>query len=106
MKNCHPMKHFILSLLLVLPAFSFAQKIIFSEPVKDNSRDMNFEIIGKMKGNVLVFKNLKSEYAIDIYDNEMQLKTNMKLSFLPDNTFNVNFIAYTDSLYLIYQYQK
>jgi len=100
------MKYLFLSLSISFSIYSFAQKITFSEPVKDNSQDMNFEVIGKMKGNVLVFKNLKSDYSIDIYDNEMQLKDDVKLDFLPDKTFNVNFIAYPDSVYLIYQYQK
>ncbi len=59
-----------------------------------------------MKGNILVFKNDKSSYGINIFDGDMQLKATVPMSFLPSNTFNVNFIAYSDSIYLIYQYQK
>jgi hypothetical protein len=95
-----------IALMLLLPLPGFSQNITYSEPVKDDTRNMNFEIMGRMKGNILVFKNSKSNYAINIYDGEMQLKENRALDFLPAETFNVDFISYTDSFYLIYQFKK
>ena len=108
MKNFNKMNKFFLSLVLLLQlaACSFAQNITFSEPIKDDTKDINFEIIGKMKGDILVFKNVKAKYAINIFDKDMQLKATTPLDFLPSSTFNVNFVAYADSIFLIYQYQK
>jgi hypothetical protein len=54
-------------LLFLLPVFSFAQKISYSEVLKENSRDMDFEIIGRINSNILVFKNVSSRYAVSVY---------------------------------------
>lgn len=91
-------------LLFFLPVFSFSQVISYSEPLKD-SKDAHFEIIGKVGGNILIFKNVKADYSISIYDNEMKLKEIVPLDFLPEKTFKVNFIAYPNFVYLFYQYQ-
>jgi len=93
-------------LLFCLPVFSFSQIVTYSEPLKGDSRDLDFEIMGKVNGNLLVFKNTRSDYAITAYDNQMKIKETVALGFLPDKTFNVNFITYPDFIYLIYQYQK
>ena len=51
------MKYIIyLSCLLSFPMLSFAQKITYSEVQKGDSRDMSFDIIGKIKENVFIFK--------------------------------------------------
>lgn len=107
MKNDHKMNVCFLRffLLLLLPAGAFSQRVTYSDPVKENSRSMNFEIIGKMKGNILIFKNERSNYAIDIYDNDMQIKESTPL-IIPDNAYNIKFINGTDSIYLFYEYQK
>jgi len=97
---------YIIVFLFFVSQFSFSQMITYSQPVKEDTRDINFEVIGKMKGDFLIFKNLKGNYAVSIYDNDMQLVNNVKLDFLPEKTFNVNFVAYPDFFYLIYQYQR
>ena len=90
--------------------FSFgllqAQKISYSVTDKDDIRDMNFEIIGKVGGNYNVYKNFKSRHDICIYDNDMVLKNRVKMDFLPDRVINVEFVSYPDFCYMIYQYQK
>lgn len=100
------MKRIIVYLLLLLPIVAAAQKIVYSEPLKESSRDMNFEIIGKINGNLLVFKNKSSDYEVVSYQNNMELKEKVALDFLPDKTFNVDFVVYPNFFYLIYQYQK
>src|ERR1051326_1299941 len=52
---------------------SLAQKISYSEPERDDSRRTNFEIIGKINNNYLVFKNNHNDNAISVYDNDMKL---------------------------------
>lgn len=83
-----------------------AQQIDYSEVDKDDYRDMNFEIIGKMGNNINVYKNFKNRHDISVYDNEMKLKNRINLEFLPEKLINIDFIAYNDFAYVIYQYQR
>ena len=101
------MKNTILILLLVLMhGMLSAQKISYSVIDKEDLRDMNFEIIGKVGGNYNVYKNFKNRHDICIYDNEMVMKNRIRLDFLPDRVVNVEFISCPDFCYMIYQYQK
>ena len=101
------MKKLIIILLLgFLQLNSTAQKVAYSEVEREDVKDMNFEIIGKVGGNINIYKNVRNKHDICIYDNEMQLKNRVSLEFLPDRILNVDFIAYSDFSYMIYQYQK
>lgn len=91
---------------VLLNTLAFAQKISYSQPEREDSRSLIFEIIGKVSGNYLVYKNIRTNNAISIYDNDMQLKDRVDLDFMPDKTFNVDFVAYPDFSYIIYQFQK
>ena len=82
------------------------QQITYTESEREDGRRTNFEIIGKINGNFLVFKNNNSNNAISIYDNDMKLQQRVPLSFMPDKYINVDFIAYPDFCYVIYEYQK
>lgn len=98
---------YITYLLMLLPCFSIAQRITYSEPLKEDNRDIVFDIIGKMNGNILVFKNIRWKYALTVYDaDNMDLKEKINLDFMPDRTFNVDYVAFNDFFYLFYQYQR
>jgi hypothetical protein len=86
--------------------FATAQKVVYAEPDRDDFRQMKFEILGKMKGNFLVYKNYRSNHYITVYDNDMKQKAKEKLDFMPDRTINEDFINYADYSLLIYQHQK
>ena len=84
-----------------------AQRIFISEPDKEDSRRMDFEIIGKMGNHYLIYKNIRNESFICLYDNEMKLVKRVKHEYLPDDRMiNVDFITYPDFIYAIYQYQR
>jgi hypothetical protein len=84
-----------------------AQRILISEPDRDDSRRMNFEVIGKMGNNYLIYKNIRADNFICVYDNEMKLVEKTKHEYLPDERMiNVDFFPYQDFIYMIYQYQK
>lgn len=84
-----------------------APRILYSEPEKEDSRRTSFEIIGKLNGNFLVYKSNRSDNAICIYDNDMKLKNRVKLDFTPDQQLiNVDFVAYPDFFYMIYEFQR
>ena len=105
-----PYMRFVLVALLFFTASLLkaqAPKIQYTEPEKEDSRRTNFEIIGKLNGNFLVYKSNHNDDAICIYDNDMKLKERVKLDFTPDQQLiNVDFVAYPDFFYMIYEYQK
>ena len=84
-----------------------AQRILISEPDREDSRRMNFEIIGKMGNNFLIYKSLKGENFVCVYDNNMKQLDKIRHEYLPDERMiNVDFFPYSDFVYMIYQYQK
>lgn len=83
-----------------------AQQITFSEPYREDSQNMNFDILGKMNGNTAIFKNVRWKYAINFFNDSMRIVKQASLDYLPGKTFNVDCIAYPDHIWLIYQYQK
>jgi hypothetical protein len=99
---------FVIVLFLVPALSAYSQKLVYSEPEKDDTRKLNFEIIGKINGNFLIYKNIRNKNEIAIMDNEMKLVKSVKQDYLPDNdrVINVDFFAYPDFTYMIYQYRK
>lgn len=97
---------FIALCILIFPLVSSAQKIIYSEPERDDARSMDFDIIGKISGNFLVYKGIRSNHIIAVYDNDLKLKEKHNLSFLPDRLVDADFISYPTYSYMIYEHQK
>lgn len=98
----------LLSLALLNSPFAKAQvsQIFYSEPEREDGRRTNFEIIGKLNGNFLVFKNNNNNNAITIYDSTMHAVDRVPLTFIPERYLNIDFVAYPDYCYMIYEYQK
>ncbi len=105
-----PDLRFILPVLLASLFFqqANAQKIVYSEKNNNDARNLNFEIIGKINGNFLIYKNTRARSWISMLDNDMQPVGESKLDFLPndDRMINVDFFPYTDHAWMIYQYQR
>ena len=98
--------HIFLLLFSLVPLSLFAQKVTISDFDREDNRDINFEIIGKMNSNILVYKNLRYKHKISVFDKDMNTLETVKLDFIPDKTFNIDFVAYANYFYMIYQYQK
>ncbi len=98
--------HFFFILLFSLPVLLFAQSVAISDYDREDTREINFEIIGKMNNNILVYKNIRSNHKISIFDREMNTLETVKLDFVPERTFNIDFVAYPDYFIMIYQFQK
>jgi hypothetical protein len=98
----------VLLLLLCISCSVSAQKIVYSEPEREDSRRTEFEIVGKISGNYLVYKNNRGKNWISVLDNEMKLIGKQEQDYVPDNDrmINVDFFPYNDFAYMIYQYQK
>ncbi|MBS1600954.1 MAG: hypothetical protein JST75_22265 [Bacteroidetes bacterium] len=100
------MKALVLVLAIAIPGLLTAQRIVYSSPESDDGRRTNFEIIGKVGGNVLVFKNNRNLDVISVYDNSMKLIQRVPQDFLPEKYINIDFVQYPDFCYMIYEYQK
>ena len=83
-----------------------AQVINYSEPDREDARDMTFEIMGKMNGVFHVYKSYRDNHFITLLDGQMKQLAKVKLDFLPERIFNADFLQYPDFYYLFYQYQK
>ena len=101
------MKRIVAALVCLISFYNIsAQRVIYSEPDKNDYRQTQFEIIGKINGNILIYKNLRSSYVMSVYDMDMKQKQRVKLDFLPDRIINADFLAYPDFCYMFYQYQR
>ena len=84
---------FLIVLLSTFSTVVFSQEITYSQPESQDSRTLDFQIIGKINGNFLVYKNNRNSYAICAYDNAMRLINRTQLSIMPDKVLNVDFVA-------------
>lgn len=92
--------------VIIFSIASSAQKISYSDPDRDDPRSVDFEIIGKVGGNILVYKNYRELHFIYVYDNDMKLLNRVKLNDIPEKINDADFIQYPDFFYMIYQYQR
>jgi hypothetical protein len=102
-------RRYFLTVVSALLAFTLsAQKIVYSEPEKDDTRRLNFEVIGKIDGNFLIYKNIRNKNWIAVLDNDMKQIASVEQDYVPDNDrmINADFFAYSDFCYMVYQYQK
>ena len=100
-------QYILLAITIVTGQQALGQRIVYSEPDREDSRRMNFDIIGKIGGNFLIYKNIRNNNYISIYNNDMQQVDRVEHDYLPsDRLINVDFFAYPDFTYMVYQYQK
>lgn len=100
------MKTSLTILILICAWVASAQKIIYSDIIREDNREINFEIIGKVSSNYVVYKYVRWKHMLATYDENMKLIDNSRLTFMPEKTFNVDFIVYPDYFFMVYQYQK
>ena len=84
-------------LLLCQATSVIAQKIVYSEPEKDDTRRMNFEIVGKIGAIFLFIKISSNQNWISVLDNDMKQIAKVEQDYVPDNDrmINVDFFPYT-----------
>lgn len=102
----HKSFYFLLAAVLLLTINASAQKVTYTEPDRDDTRQLNFEIIGKLGANILIYKNVRDNHFIVRYDQNMKLIDKTKLGFMPDRVINADFFNYPRHAYMIYQYQR
>lgn len=100
------MKRILLYLLVLFALPAAAQQIIYSKPESGDLRSLDFEVIGKVQNNYLIYKHLRNNYDISVYNDDMEQTDKVPLQILPDKTLQVDFIAYPDYVWMVYQFQK
>lgn len=85
------------------PAIQYADFIS-----KTDVQRMNFEIIGKLSNNFLIYKNVKGDNTIAVYDENMRHLQEVPVTFLngAKNILDVSFITQRNQSYMIYQQQE
>ena len=97
---------FLFVLAFIVPGKIAAQQITYSEFNGEDNRDMNFEILGKMNDNYVIYKNIRWKHVLAFYNKDMRIEKSMRLTFVPDRTFNIDFVTYPDYFFMIYQFQR
>ena len=100
------MKTFFTTICIFLGFIGSAQKIVYSEVIKEDNRDITFEILGKVSTNYVVYKFVRWKHMLASYTEDLKLINNTRLNFIPEKTFNVDFVVYPDYFIIVYQYQK
>jgi hypothetical protein len=101
------MKSIVTSLVFLLTVLCVgAQRVVYSEPDRNDVRQTQFEIVGKIASNILIYKSLRDNHVMSVYDLDMKQKDRVKMSFMPERIINADFLAYPDYCYTFYQYQR
>ena len=104
------MKHInrlLCSVIFLLSAHCVAaQNITYSVVHNENAKDVNFEILGKVGENYLVFKNIIWKNIIQVFDKNMVELSNERVKYIPERIINADFITYPDYFLMVYQYKK
>jgi hypothetical protein len=106
--NMKALRFFLSAIAACAVTLVAGQKIVYSDPERDDTPKMNFEIVGKLNGNFLFYKNIRSKNWIVGLDNDMKQVFKVEQDYIPanDRMINSDFFPYVDFAYMIYQYQK
>lgn len=103
------MKKIFLPLIILSASFFSvdAQDIVYADVNKSDVQRMNFEILGKVANNYLVYKEVKGKNRISVYDESMRLLEEVPINHLPDrrDLLDLSFFPGTSTSNLVYQYQ-
>src|SRR6185437_1478564 len=104
---------FLFVLLSTFSTVVFSQEITYSEPESQDSRTLDFQIIGKIDGNFLVYKKRNTIYCMafklnaegKLLTDPIQLDTT-HINFLADNKIYSTAFSEDKSQIMIYKIQR
>ncbi len=94
------------TLVLIAAQPLLAQNITYSVVHSESARDANFEILGKVGANFIVFKNIRDKNILQVFDKDMVELSNERLKEIPERVLNVDFVTYPDYFLMVYQYKR
>ena len=96
----------LLFILAFVTSIVSAQTIWYSSPDEEDSRVSNYEIIGKLNGRFIIYKNSRNQGYFNIYNTDMKVESKKTIPYLPPEIISTSFILYNDGFQMFYQYQK
>jgi hypothetical protein len=100
------MRTFIFSFCLMITSGLSAQKIFYSLTDRNDARNLEYAIIGKHGSQYYVYKQIRNEHRITIYNKDMEAKEEVYLDFIPEKTISVETFKVSDGILIVYQYHK
>jgi len=81
-----------------------AQDLFYSPAESGVDNFLKYEAIGRVGKNILIYRELRGQHVVSIYDNNMGLVRKDDLSVLPKEVLGVDFLNTGSNIVLIYQY--
>ncbi|MCB0634513.1 MAG: hypothetical protein R2824_36120 [Saprospiraceae bacterium] len=92
-------------LFLILPFTLYSQDILVSEDMPLRN-DVSYELIGELRGNILLYHNRNTEHEIQCFDPKMHLDWSKELEFERKTAKTLGLITHDDHFYILYHYRK
>lgn len=99
------MKRSLTLICLLFPFLGFGQKIIVSEDMPLRN-DLNYEIIGELKDQMLLFKNKTLDFEVQAFNKYLKETWNKKLEFEKKNVKVLGITSSKEDFTLFYTYRK
>ena len=81
-----------------------AQDLFYSPAESGVDNFLKYEAIGRVGKNILIYRELRGQHVVSIFDNNMGLVRKVELSVLPKDVLGVDFLNTGSNIVLIYQY--
>jgi len=92
-------------LLICLIQLSVSAQDLFYSPAESGVENLlKYEAIGRVGKNILIYRELRGQHVVSIFDNNMGLVRKVDLSVLPKDVLGVDFLNTGSNIVLIYQY--
>ncbi len=98
------MKKWILPILFLIPSFLFAQQIIVSEDIPLRN-DAAYELIGELKGNMLLFRDQNLSYEVQGFNEQMRMTWSKELELDKRNPKVLGIATGKDDFTLFYRFR-
>ncbi|MFM1793761.1 MAG: hypothetical protein RL642_146 [Bacteroidota bacterium] len=92
-------------LLTVFCVFSGSAQDLFYSPAEASADNiLKHEVIGRVGKNILIYRALKGQHVVSVFENNMNLLRKVDLTVLPKEVLSVDFINTGSSVLLVYQH--
>ena len=97
-------KHLTLFLLFIC-LHSYGQEITVSEPISFRTDD-NFDVLGKLKGQYLVFQDKTTEFTVHALGENLQEKWNKEIDLEKRRTKVIGIVPTPEDFSILYSFRK
>ena len=81
-----------------------AQELFYSPAETGVDNLLKYEAVGRVGKHILIYRELKDQHVISVFDNNMSLVRKVDLSILPKDVLAVDFVNVGAKANMIYQY--